>query len=83
LLEAATDLRPLRAALTAKFRGRGEVLISDVERFVLVSTAYSEKIHLKERTLVPMEKGNMVTARHQFKSRRRYTYPDGTLITFL
>lgn len=83
LLEPSADMTPLRNALVRRFRGAGEISIGEVERFVLFDTPYSERIHLKERTLTPMEKERLITARHPHRKRRRHTYPDGTLITFV
>lgn len=82
LLEPSADVTPLRNLLGRRFRGSGEISIGEVERFVLMDTPYSERIHLKERTLALMEKGGLITARHPTRKRRRHTYPDGTLVTF-
>jgi three-Cys-motif partner protein len=82
LLEAAPDLATLRDALRNRFHGAGEVAVTEIERFVLLETPYSEKIHLKTRTLAPMERDGLITARHPTRKRRRCTYPEGTLLTF-
>ncbi len=83
LLEPAPDLGRLRLMLREQFRGRGEVSIEDVERFVLFGTPYSETMHLKRLTLAPMEREGTITARHLWRDRRQYTYPANTLITFV
>jgi three-Cys-motif partner protein len=84
LLEAGADLTRLRSVLQQRFRGRGAVPIEDVEEFVLKETPYSESIHLKRRTLAPMEQAKLVEAQVQAgRKRRRGTYPPGTLLIFL
>jgi three-Cys-motif partner protein len=86
LFEPAPQLDVLKEILQAEFRGRGPVLIEEVEDFVLVKTPFSEESHLKRRTLVPMEDANPPQIRiiaPAGKARRRHTYPPGTGIEFL
>jgi len=84
LLQPEADLMLLRRLLQARFRGLGPVSIEVVETFVLESTPYSEKIHLKRRTLAPMEKGSFISVARPIGTRqRRGTFPRGTTITFL
>lgn len=84
LLRPEAELAPLRARLLERFRGRGWVPIEQVELFVLTETPYSEAIHLRRRTLTPMEQDGLLGAsRMDGKRRRRGTYPPGTLLQFL
>jgi len=85
LLDQATDLLPLQRLVQGRFRGRGWVDISEVERFVLEDTAYSETIHLRRRTLGEMEKVKppSVEARRPPRKRDRPgEYPVGTRLRF-
>jgi three-Cys-motif partner protein len=76
----------LAEVLARQFRGQGFVRIEEIERFVLVGTPYSEKMHLKRRTLAPMERESppRIEARRPEGSRARAgTYPAGTTVRFL
>ena len=84
LLEAEADLTRLGNLLQHRFRGRGAVAIEEVEEFVLKETPYSESIHLKRRTLAPMEEEKLIAVQAKpGRKRRRGTYPPGTRLTFL
>ena len=85
LLEQAADLLPLQGLLREHFRGRGWVDISEVERFVLEDTPYSETIHLRRGTLGEMEKTKVPTLearRPAGKRDRPGEYPAGTQLKF-
>lgn len=81
LFQLEPDLRVLRKLLGDHFRDKDWISIDAVERFVLVETSFSEVIHLKVKTLRPMEQGSLVEARGP--GRRRGYYPPGTEIRFL
>jgi hypothetical protein len=83
LFEPEADTTPLRMQLQGRFRGKGMVPIEEVSDFVLEVTAYSELIHLKRRTLVPMESEGLLEVQHPMQTRRRGTFPDHTEIRFL
>jgi hypothetical protein len=53
-----------------------------VEQFVLVETPFSEAMHLKVKTLRPMEKQSLIEARGPHGRRKGY-FPPGTQIKFL
>jgi three-Cys-motif partner protein len=78
-------LPALRDLLLVRFSSRGWVGIDQVAEYVLVETDYSEAIHLKQRTLGPMEgEGAAVlqVRRPSGKRNRRGEYPDGTQLKF-
>ncbi len=78
-------LPPLRDLLLARFGGGEWVDIGLVEEYVLVETDYSEKSHLKKRTLGPMEREGpgVLDARRPPNTRKRIgEYPTGTLLRF-
>lgn len=86
LVQPSPDLGLLKSLLRQKFRGRGWVHIDEVTEFVLKETPYSESIHLKRRTLGPMEreKPSLVEVRRPLGSRNRPgDYPPGTRLKFL
>lgn len=85
LLQPGDDMG-LRYLLQKKFRGKGFVTIKEIEDFVLEETAYSEVMHLRKRTLAPMEKECPRLINVQRTSggqNRKGTYPDGTRVEFL
>lgn len=85
-LKPEPDLTPLKNLLRQKFQGHGPVGIEEIQRFVLVDTPYSETIHLKQRTLKPMETDKpplIKVSRPQDVRTRPGEYPPGTRITFL
>lgn len=76
----------LRAALRSEFTGKGFIPIGVVEQFVLEDTAYSEKMHLKKKTLSPMERATppQIEVRRAGGVRNRAgDYPVGTRVKFL
>lgn len=86
LLDLAPDLAPLRKLLREHFHVCSWVDISDVERFVLEETPYSEAIHLKRRTLGEMEKQKpplIEVRRPPGKRARPGDYPPTTRLRFL
>ena len=86
LLQPTADLAGLRRMLQQKFRSQGWVRIEQIKEFVLVDTPYSETIHLKQRTLAPMERERPTSIRVRRPPGRREmpgAYPSGTTIRFL
>ena len=86
MFQPTPNLDELIKLLRERFTGKGWVNIQEVSDFVLFDTPYSEAIHLKTRTLKPMEQESppLINARgHEGRPRRAGTYPDGTLIKFL
>jgi three-Cys-motif partner protein len=84
LLQPQADLDLLRQMLVDRFSEQGLVDIEDVARFVLVDTPFSESIHLKRKTLGPMEsEGVLDVRRPPGKRNRAGEYPDGTRLRFL
>ncbi|MBI3127659.1 MAG: three-Cys-motif partner protein TcmP [Candidatus Tectomicrobia bacterium] len=76
----------LKTLLREKYRGEEPVLIGDIERFVLVDTPYSEKIHLRRRTLMEMERESpptIIVNRPPGRRNRPGEYPAGTTVRFL
>ena len=86
LLAPETDTLPLRAQLLARFKDAGPVTIGEIEQFVLVDTAFSECMHLKQKTLKPLEQGTpprIEVLRPDGARRIPGQYPPGTTIRFL
>lgn len=78
----------LRELLQNRFRGAGWIGIEEIEQFVLEDdfSPYSEVIHLRTRTLKPMEESAppAIEVRKPPQARKRVgEYPPGTLIKFL
>jgi three-Cys-motif partner protein len=85
LIEPGPNLHALRQVLVGRFREREWVSINEIERFVLEDAAYSEAIHLKRMTLMPMETSEppmLAVSRPPGRENRRGTYPPGTTIRF-
>ncbi|MGH7774129.1 MAG: three-Cys-motif partner protein TcmP [Candidatus Binatia bacterium] len=85
LLQPSDDLG-LRHQLQKKFKGRGYVPIHEIEDFVLEGTAYSEAMHLRKRTLAPMEKETpplIKVQRPPGAQKRTGSYPESTRVEFL
>jgi hypothetical protein len=86
LLHPDPDLLILRAMLQAEFRPKAWISIEDIERYVLLETPYSEKMHVKQRTLKPMEMASpalIEVRRPSGAPKARGTYPAGTTIRFV
>ena len=83
LLTPETDTDHLKRLLRLHFRGRRLVPIEEIQEFVLRDTAYSEAMHLKRRTLAPMEKERLIEVRRLSAKARKGTFPEGTRVTFL
>lgn len=83
LFEPGSELG-LRFELQKQFRGKGFIPMKDIIEFVLVGTAYSEEMHLKMKTLMPMEEETppLIEVQRPPGAKRR-TYPEGTRIKFL
>src|ERR1700693_4679599 len=76
----------LTEVLRKRFKGSGFVPIEAAELFVLVETPYSEKIHLKRKTLARMEKASptQLDVRRPNGARDRAgEYPSGTMMKFI
>jgi three-Cys-motif partner protein len=82
LFQLEADLRALPKLLSGHFRDKGWIPIDAVEQFVLVETPFSEAMHLKVKTLRPMEKQSLIEARGPHGRRKGY-FPPGTQIKFL
>ena len=86
LFEFTPNLSSLQKLLSARFRGAGWVDIDQVRDFVLMDTPFSEAIHLKHRTLKPMERADpplIVVERPKGARNRPGDYPSKTKIRFL
>lgn len=86
LIQPTADLAPLRDSLQQTFRRSGWVTIEAVKDFVLRDTPFSETIHLKQRTLGPMERAEpprIQVRRPEGSPNRAGAYPPGTAIRFL
>jgi three-Cys-motif partner protein len=83
MLPTATGLKTL---LQARFREKGWVPIEIVSDFVLEDTPFSEAIHLKQKTLNPMEREQPPTLEVKREAGRRNRpgwYASGTKLRFL
>ncbi len=86
LFEREPDLRQLEKLLRQEFQGKGHVPIDAISRFVLLKTPFSEIIHLKKKTLEPMERATPPRVEVQRPDGKRKIpgqYPPGTTIRFL
>jgi len=86
LFQPLPDFALLTRLLQKRFRGRGWMSINDVMDFVLVDTPFCEKLHLKRRTLAPMEEADpplMEVRRPRGARNRAGDYPQGTLVQVL
>jgi hypothetical protein len=83
LVPAGAPCKPLSDLLVARFKGRGWTGIEDIENFVLTDTIYSESMHLKRKTLEPMERAHSIVVRRP-AGRKSVPgqYPSGTMIRF-
>ena len=82
LIKAGAEVG-LRDSLREHFRGNRWVPIEEIEEYVLVATPYSEKIHLKRKTLGVMERADPPEI--EVRGRKRNIagqYPPGTEIKF-
>lgn len=83
LIPAGGPSLPLGDLLISRFKGRGWTSIEDIEEFVLTETIYSESMHLKRKTLAPMERVRSITVRRPAGKRNiPGQYPPGTTILF-
>lgn len=76
----------LSRMLQERFRREGFVAIETVERFVLEETPYSEKMHLKRKTLGKMERASpsqLEVRRPRGARERAGDYPSGTMLKLL
>ncbi len=77
-----TGITPLRDLLRSWFAGKGWVSMDEIVEYVR-HTPYSEEMHLKKRTLVPMEReGPRVLEVERPEGRRRGTFAEGTRVRF-
>jgi three-Cys-motif partner protein len=81
LFQPEPNLLSLRKLLSDHFRAKGWIPIDAVEQFVLVETPFSEVMHLKAKTLRPMEQLPLIEVQGE-QGRRRGYYPPGTRISF-
>lgn len=84
LIQPTFDSTELSQLLVDRFRGQGAVPIETITHFVLVETPFSETIHLKRRTLAPMERDYRIQVVRPGGARRiPGQYPRGTTVRFL
>jgi three-Cys-motif partner protein len=76
------DSMALRELLRREFRGRGWVAIDAVEEFVR-HTPYSEEIHLRNRTLVPMARERPAALEVQRPVGKHSGFTPGTRLRFI
>jgi three-Cys-motif partner protein len=74
------DFGLLKREIVAKFKARTGVQVGEIERFVLIETAFRET-HFKRQVLRPMELGGEIEV-HGPSGRRRGTFPDGVTVDF-
>jgi len=77
----AIESLPLRQLLMKQFGGRGWVRIEDVEEFVR-HTPYSEEMHLKNKTLLPMANEGPTVLEVQRPVGRHIGFTAGTRLRF-
>jgi three-Cys-motif partner protein len=83
LLGPEPDLALLERLLRDRFRGKGFVDISEIERFVVVDTPFLDT-HIRMKTLAPMER--TIPPRieaHRAPGTKKCVYPAGTKVRFL
>ncbi len=80
LFEEKPDLASLDGEIRRHFRNR-QFSIEEAERFTLEETPFCPSLHLKQ-VLREIEKAGQLSATHPRQTRRRNTYPAGTLIQF-
>jgi three-Cys-motif partner protein len=80
LFPAGPDYDLLQKMILSEFSGR-EVSIDSLGDFVVSSTPFLRS-HFKRQILTPLEKDGKLTAKGLGPSRRRGTYPEGTMIRF-
>ncbi|QIB91010.1 three-Cys-motif partner protein TcmP [Methanosarcina mazei] len=80
LFELKPDYNDLKKLLINQFRGR-TVTIEEINAFIVTETAYLDS-KIKTEILKPMEYANPPEIRIEGK-RRKGTFPDGTIITFI
>lgn len=61
LFQDSPDLQQLRRQLLEHFKGRLAVRFDEVERFVLLETAFDHTSHLNKRVLVPLEAEGIIS----------------------
>jgi three-Cys-motif partner protein len=81
LVPATAPVQTLRDVLIARFKGQ-RVAIETIEDFVLKETIFSEKSHLKRKTLAPLEREKKIEVQRP-EGKRAATYPPGTMIRFI
>ncbi|MDR7667340.1 hypothetical protein RG963_16505, partial [Methanosarcina sp. Z-7115] len=80
LFELKPDYNDLKKLLVNKFKGK-TVTIDKIKEFIVTETAYLDS-KIKTEILKPMEYANPPEIRIESK-RKRGTFPDGTIITFI
>lgn len=86
LFEPSPDFGRLGSMLAQRFRGQGPIDISEIEKYVLIETPFSETMHLRKRTLGQMEKSGpklIDVYRPKGHVNRAGSYPPGTKIKFV
>ena len=82
LLLSAPDYGALQDALRREFCGKGWVSVASLEEFVGSDRTDFHCGHLKKNGLKPMEESGALEADNETR-KKRYTYPEGTLVRFL
>lgn len=80
LFEATPPYHELQEMIESKFN-RTEIAIEVLSDWVVSDTPFL-RTHLKRQVLVPMEKEGAVNVVKSKPGRRKYTYPDGTILKF-
>lgn len=78
LFASKPDFGQLRRLIMARFAG-STVSVGEVERFVVVETAFRET-HYKKQILAPMENEGLLHVVSERK--KRLSYPAGTMLCF-
>lgn len=74
-----TAVQELQSLLASQF-SRQKVTIEEIEDYVLKYTPFMHDSHLKKSSLKPLEERNGIEILSPRK--RRFSYPDGTIIQF-
>jgi three-Cys-motif partner protein len=82
LFEPEPNYNYLKKLILEKYKGK-KISVEDLEYFIVVETPFRET-HYKTKVLRPMEKNDEIQITYSGpKTRRRGTYPNGTIIEFL
>ena len=82
LILANPNLDGLKSSIAQQYRGRGWIPIEEILDFVRSDETLFHSSQLKKGALVPMEQNSHLEVKPGSR-KKRYTYPDGTLLRFL